>query len=166
MKSESLTTDVQHTAKCQLAVEVLNSAGRVWLRVNGWSMLPSVWPGDTVLIEHVNSGEISDGDIVLFGRDRRLFVHRVINRRSETGVVTCGDAMRAPDLPVHENELLGRVVLLCRNGNPIEPKKRLSVWERLISNAVRRSEIAARIVVGVYGLVQSRQVQAAQVQAS
>jgi hypothetical protein len=129
-------------------------------------MLPSVWPGDTVLIEHVNSNEISQGDIVLFGRDQRLFVHRVVDRTSETGVVTRGDAMRLSDHPVHERELLGRVVLLWRNGNPIEPRKRLSMWERLVAGAVRRSEVAARLVVGVHGLVPSRQLQPVQVQSA
>lgn len=129
-------------------------------------MLPSIRPGDTVLIEHVNGNEISEGDIVLFGRDRRLFVHRVVKRNTHAGLVTRGDAMRASDPLVQENELLGKVVLLWRNGSRIEPRKGLSVWERLIAGAVRRSEIAARLVVGAYGLIPSRAVQAAQVQSA
>lgn len=160
------TAQAEHATKCELAVDALRSSGCLRLRVNGWSMLPSVRPGDTVLIERVNGNEISEGDIVLFGRDRRLFVHRVVKRKTQTGLVTRGDSMRVSDPVLQENELLGKVVLLWRNGSRIEPQKGLSVWERLIACAVRRSEIAARLVVGAYGLIRSRAVQATQVQSA
>jgi hypothetical protein len=166
MSSESRTVGAEHAAKCELAADVLRSSGRLRLRVNGWSMLPSVRPGDTLVIEQVSGHEIAEGDIVLFSRDLRLFVHRVVDRRNETSIVTRGDAMRVSDSPINENELLGRVVMLLRNGSLIEPRRRLSLWERLIAGAVRRSELAARLVVGVHGLVQSQQVQPVQVQSA
>lgn len=58
MNSESQTTDAEHAAKCQLAVDVLGSSRKLHLHVNGWSMLPSLWPGDTVLVVHVGSDEV------------------------------------------------------------------------------------------------------------
>src|SRR5208282_4316157 len=101
-----------HVVKCELAAEVLRSSGTLRLRVMGWSMLPAIWPGDTLLIEHIDAGSACEGDIVLFGRDRRLFAHRVVTATSapeESELHTQGDAMHAPDPPVSENDLMGRV---------------------------------------------------------
>src|SRR5215469_1498253 len=115
--------------KCELAAEVLRSSGTLRLRVTGWSMLPTVWPGDTLLIERVDPKAVPEGDIVLFGRDRRLFAHRVLkNERSV--LVTRGDSMRTPDSPVDETEFLGRVSSIVRNGKWIKPRRTLRVQKR------------------------------------
>src|SRR5258708_31630032 len=70
--------DTAHSVKCELAGEVLRSSGRLRLRVTGWSMLPTVMPGDTLIVDLVN-GAVSRGDIVLFNRNQRLFAHRVVS---------------------------------------------------------------------------------------
>jgi signal peptidase I len=147
--------DDAHSLKCELAGEVLRSSGTLRLKVMGWSMLPSVWPGDTLVIERANSNTVSEGDIVLFGRDRRLFAHRVVTKSIYDGnerVVTRGDAMPAPDSPVSQDELLGKVSFILRNGRCIEPSKTLGFSERAVAALVQRSEIAARVVVGVHGV--------------
>src|ERR1051326_9156587 len=100
--SQSLST---HALKCELASEVLRSSGRLSLQVTGWSMLPCIWPGDTLMVESVTRDDVSEGDIVLFGRDRRLFAHRVTRRAGADGrIVTRGDSMSQPDPPVSEQE--------------------------------------------------------------
>jgi len=140
--------------KCELAAEVLRSSGTLRLRVTGWSMLPTVWPGDTLLIERVDPKAVPEGDIVLFGRDRRLFAHRVLkNERSV--LVTRGDSMRTPDSPVDETEFLGRVSSIVRNGKWIKPRRTLRVQKRAIAALVQRSELAARVVVSVHRLFQT-----------
>ena len=152
--------DDAHALKCELAGEVLRSSGFLRLKVMGWSMLPSVWPGDTLVIEKANSYTVSEGDIVLFGRDRRLFAHRVVTKCSygaDSRVVTRGDAMPAADSPVSEDELLGKVFLILRDGRSIEPNKTLGFSERTVAALVQRSEIAARVVVGVHGMHQTLQ---------
>jgi hypothetical protein len=141
-----------HALKCELAVEVLRTAGRLRLQVGGWSMLPSVFPGDTLVIEKSESCDVTEGDIVLFSRDRRLFAHRVIATPSEADIVTQGDSMPTPDPAVRSEEMLGKVVQISRNGRLITPRKRMRLRERAIAAAVRNSEIAARVVVGVHGL--------------
>lgn len=140
--------------KCELASEVLRSSGQLRLRVTGWSMLPSVWPGDTLLVERAASDQVSEGDIVLFGRDRRLFAHRVVARGAIDGArtITQGDGMPQPDSPVSDSELLGKVSFIVRNGRRIEPSKTLRVSEQAVAALVRRSESAARMVVGVHNL--------------
>jgi len=147
-----------HAVKCELAGEVLRSSGILRLRVTGWSMLPTVWPGDTLVIERVDSDAVCEGDIVLFNRERRLFAHRVVTKSGSDGdtrILTRGDAMPQPDPLVSDRDLLGRVKHIVRNGKCIEPSRNPRLSERAVSALVRRSEIAARVVVGVHGLRQT-----------
>jgi signal peptidase I len=144
-----------HALKCDLAGEVLRSSGTLRLQVMGWSMLPTVWPGDTLVVEKADSSVVREGDIVLFGRDRRLFAHRVVTKRSHSGdsrLVTRGDAMPAADSPLAKDELLGKVSVIVRNGRCIAPSRSLRLSERAVAALVRSSEIAARVVVGVHGM--------------
>src|ERR1700758_403813 len=69
-----------HALKCELAGEVLRSSGKLRLRVTGCSMLPAVWPGDTLFVERTTRESVEEGDIVLYERDRRFFVHRVVRK--------------------------------------------------------------------------------------
>jgi hypothetical protein len=148
--------DRAHALKCELAGEVLRSSGRLRLQVMGWSMLPSVWPGDTLVVDSATSDEVSEGDIVLFGRDRRLFAHRATAKiNADRWILTRGDAMPRPDALVGENELLGRVSYIVRNGRRMEPSRRLRFSERAVAALVRRSEIAARVVVGMHSMRQA-----------
>ena len=80
MTSAPQVLDEAHALKCDLAGEVLRSSGTLRLQVMGWSMLPTVLPGDTLVIESAHSNSVCEGDIVLFGRDRRLFAHRVVTK--------------------------------------------------------------------------------------
>ena len=158
--------------KCELAGEVLRSSGSLRLRVTGWSMLPTVMPGDTLLIDRIDSAAVSEGDIVLYGRDRRFFVHRVVAKcePQKAEFVTRGDAMPSNDPPVPESDLLGRVSFILRNGKCIEPRRTLRLPERAVAAVVQLSTFAARVVVGVHGLRQTCDsafsVQASQIQAS
>jgi len=147
-----------HALKCELAGEVLRSSGTLRLRVTGWSMLPTVWPGDTLVIERVDGDAVLEGDIVLFGRDRRLFAHRVVTRSGpaeNSKILTRGDAMPHPDPLVSDRDLLGKVTFIVRNGKCIEPSRAPRFSERAVSALVRSSEIAARVVVGVHGMHQT-----------
>jgi signal peptidase I len=148
----------QNALKCELAGEVLRSSGILRLRVTGWSMLPSILPGDTLIIDRVPGDAVFPGDIVLFGRDRRFFVHRVELHRFRTssndpqvlGFITRGDAMPAPDAPVSDAELMGRVSFIVRNGKRFQPSRSLSFPARAVAAVVRRSILAARVVVGIH----------------
>ena len=157
MKPSEPDRNESHALKCELAAEVLRSSGILRLKVLGWSMFPAIRPEDTLVIERKQSKELENGDIVLFGRDRRLFAHRVVARNSESGcceILTRGDAMQAMDMPVDDSELLGRVSFILRDGKVIEPRRIMRVSERVVAGLVRWSEVAARVVVGVHGLRQ------------
>jgi|SRR5271154_152762 len=149
-----------HALKCELADEVLRSSGRLRLRVTGWSMLPAIFPGDTLLIERADSESVGKGDIVLFHRDRRMFVHRVSGKSGsdrDLQIVTQGDGMPQPDAPVSSSQLLGKVAFVVRDGCCLEPAKAPKFPMRVVAAMVRRSSSAARVVVGVHKLGQGSQ---------
>jgi hypothetical protein len=122
-----------------LAAEVLGRFGEVRLRVMGSSMLPSVQPGDVLTIRRCAMSAVESGAIVLFTRDGRLFAHRVVARRN-THLVTRGDALEWQDPPICQDQLLGRVVTLTRNGRQRQPPS-LTIWPA--DRGRRRSTIGA-----------------------
>ncbi len=148
-----------HALKCELAGEVLRLSGSLRLKVTGWSMLPTIWPGDTLVIERVGSDKICVGDIVLFNREHRIFAHRVTGKSpaGDRTMLTRGDAMPQSDPPVSNQDLLGRVSLIMRDGKQMKPARALRLRERAVAAVFQRSPIAARVIVGVHGLRQSSQ---------
>jgi signal peptidase I len=158
MSSVGSAFDEAHATKCELAAEVLRSSGRLRLCVTGWSMLPAVWPGDTLLINRSAADQVSEGDLVLLERNRRFFVHRIVKKSGkESQVLTRGDANPQPDPPFTDNELLGKVSLILRNNNDtcVVPRPRLRLPARVISALVQRSVMAARIIVSLRELLQN-----------
>jgi len=144
-----------HAVKCELAGEVLRASGRLRLRVTGWSMVPTILPGDTLLIEPASCERVGKGDIVLFRRDRRLFVHRVSGKSGNTGdlqILTQGDGMRRPDPPVSAAQLLGKVAFVVRDGRCLAPARNPGLTMRSVAALARRSSSAARLIVGVHNL--------------
>ena len=155
MTGSSLTLDPAHALRCEVAGEVLRSSGRLRLKVTGWSMLPAIWPGDILELERAKGGELSKGQIILFSRDRRLFVHRILKTDGST-MVTRGDSMPHPDPVVTGKELLGRVTGIERDERCIPPSTRLSFWQRVVAGLVRCSLFAARVIVGIHSLAERK----------
>lgn len=156
-ESESVVTppeplfEPSHAIKCELAADVLRATGKLRLQVSGWSMFPGVRPGDTLWIERLPYDSVREGDIVLFGRDQRFFVHRVA-KKSAASVVTRGDAMAQADAPIGADEVLGKVRFVMRNGKLTEPGRSPKIAERAVGAVMRRSELAARVVARVHSM--------------
>jgi signal peptidase I len=145
--------DEAHAVKCQLAAEVLRAEHRLKLKVTGWSMLPSIWPGDTLFIEHSDASKVSEGDIVLFDWDQRLVAHRIVAKSASLehgSVVTRGDCMRINDPEVAPGKILGKVSLIMRNGKYVEPRRALRISQRAVAALIRHSETATRVLVGIH----------------
>jgi len=149
MTSALHAPDHAHALKCELAGEVLRSCGKVRLQVTGWSMLPAVWPGDILFVERTSASAVSEGDVVLFGREQRLCAHRIVEKLGGSTFLARGDANPQPDPPVHSQELLGKVCSIVRNGKCTGLRRRRSIPQRVIAALVRNSRIAARILVQV-----------------
>jgi signal peptidase I len=158
MKQQDSTTAELAAAKCDLACEVLRSFGGVRFAATGWSMLPSIWPGDTLVVERANRDQIRVGDVVLVGREGRLCAHRVIGACGDPRNqkwITQGDAQTAPDPPVAESELQGRIAYLIREGRCVAVPAKLSAVEGLVAKVVRRSVPAARVLVYLHHMLES-----------
>jgi hypothetical protein len=149
-REEHLASEASHTTKCELAHEVLRSFGDLRFSATGWSMLPSIFPGATLVVERVGAEQVCIGDVVLTRCDRGLRAHRVgsiVGNGNSRRWITQGDALSAPDPPVNEDELLGRVVYLIRGGTCIPIPSELSVIQALLAKIVRCSTPAARALV-------------------
>lgn len=111
---------------CGLAEEVVRTYGELRLRVLGTSMAPAILPGDLLSIRRANLIDIIPGEIVLFLRKGRFFVHRVVQRKTPTEIdendclITRGDRLCHDDPPVTSQELLGRVVCVERGSRKID----------------------------------------------
>lgn len=150
---------LRHSAKCELAGETLRLFGTLRLRVNGLSMLPSIWPGDLLLIQRQQMTQVSEGDVVLFARRGRLFAHRVVHihgERQPAFLITRGDALPGPDAPVTLDEFLGKVCFVLRGGAWVEVPTRRGWDARLIGVLASWSGRAAAALARVHALGQNR----------
>ena len=157
-QSDRALTETGTALKCALAGEVLLSFGSLRFAATGWSMLPCIWPGDTLVVERVRLKQVCVGDVVLVGRGGRLCAHRVVSLADDSGnphCITQGDGMPTPDPAVNESELLGRVAYLIRATRRIAVPAELSVFQRLAARIVRRSVPAARALVYLRRMRQS-----------
>jgi len=125
-----------------LAVETLARTGRLRFRANGTSMLPALRPGDELEIVALAS-ELVPGDIVLWRRSERLFVHRVV-AIDEAHVRTQGDALLHADPLVPAAEILGRLESYERRGRR-RSARRPQAWGRCLGWIMRRSDAATRV---------------------
>jgi signal peptidase I len=137
--------------KLALAAELLRRFGNVQMKAWGASMLPSLWPGDLLMIQSAAYDEVVPGDIVLFVREDRFFVHRLIEARRDAERltwITRGDGMPNNDPPVAASELLGRVTAVSRGNRSFVPSREvpslnsalawtLGRWDRLRNLALR-----------------------------
>lgn len=89
--------------------------------VRGFSMNPFLRDGDVLTISTMLD-TLRIGDIVAFRhpRDGRLAIHRLV-RRTKKGWLAWGDNCPEPDGEVAPGDILGRVILVERNGRRAYP---------------------------------------------
>src|SRR2546422_7181728 len=150
--------DLRPAAHRELLAEVARKFGEIRFKATGDSMLPSVWPGDLLTVRRQSFSEFQSGEIVLYEREagentltrpygpaspggRGFVAHRIV-RRNGRQLITRGDSLRRNDAPVHEEQVLGRVVCVTRNGRHIglefTRKRRIVAW------GLQRSDFAGR----------------------
>jgi hypothetical protein len=130
-----------------LYAQALRQGRHVKLRVAGTSMLPAIWPGDTLTVAPLSQSLPAIGEVALQLFDSHLCAHRVV-RHIElgcvAGVVTQGDALDAED-PLG-GELLGTVV--ARNARPcrLSTRKADLVLQRLVSICLSKNIFLAAAI--------------------
>jgi signal peptidase I len=130
------------TIHLALAEEVLRASGELHFVAQGSSMVPSIFPGDVLVVRREAIGKISCNDIVLFSQGGRWFAHRVIhipNEGARPSFITRGDALPADDPPVTEHEFLGQVAALDRGRRLVMLTGPEAAWSKFLRWAVRKS---------------------------
>jgi signal peptidase I len=101
--------------------------GSATIRVVATSMFPWIRPGDQAFIRRYDFSQINSGDVILYERANRLFIHRVIRRITRPGLggdvtllVVKGDGLDRPDAPVSAKEFLGRAIRIHRGKRHID----------------------------------------------
>jgi signal peptidase I len=101
--------------------------GSACFRVLGTSMFPWVRSGDFVFVRRSDFATASVGEVILFEREQRLFVHRVLRHVTDKSagqdrslLIAKGDALDGKDAPVSEEEFLGRVTRVHRGQRHID----------------------------------------------
>jgi signal peptidase I len=137
--------EMANKLRCDLAAEVVGTFGEIRLRVFGTSMVPSIFPGDLVSVERAVVSEVSSGEIVLYAREGRMFVHRVVARTGSAEhslLIVRGDRLRHNDPPVSFPELIGRVTRIERGPSKIPVPSCLNLAEQAICRLLRFSDRA------------------------
>jgi signal peptidase I len=143
------TENVTATLACDLAGEVVRTFGEIRLRVFGTSMVPSILPGDLISVQRVDASKVSIGDIVLYSRAGRMFVHRVVAcsdgacvPEDQAFLLTRGDRLGYNDPAVSSTELLGRVVSISRNGQKVVPSSHVMRSNNALVRLLQASDYA------------------------
>ncbi|MBN1920468.1 MAG: S24/S26 family peptidase [Anaerolineae bacterium] len=100
------------------------------LHVRGRSMWPTLQPGDEVYVEKIEAQALHPGDWVVIRAPSGPLVHRFLKFTRDGGMLTKGDAHRAPDPRWPQEALLGRVTTVIRHGNTL-PVRTNSLRERI-----------------------------------
>lgn len=141
----------KHALRCALAAEALRVSGTLSLPVFGCSMLPSLWPGDILLVGRVRSCQIGPGMLVIYARGESFIVHRVISCNRNV-LITRGDALNRNDAPVRPSQVLGEVVAIQRGRAQLVPKRRLTSAQKLLCFFFHRSERFRSLALRLYSL--------------
>lgn len=131
-----MDSPVRDEGRCSLAAEALQSWGALKVRATGVSMLPTLWPGDVLTVQSVRPEQVEPGEIVLYMRQDRFFIHRIVSKnltRDEAYLVTRGDCMAEDDPPVGRSDLLGKVTEVRRSGSILIPACKLSPLRRRLA---------------------------------
>lgn len=88
--------------------------GPIKLSAKGGSMEPTIYHGEKVIVEQKSIDNISINDIVLFVKNNRFIIHRIIYREEiseQISFLTRGDACdELDDWVLFQDEIIGVVI--------------------------------------------------------
>ena len=80
-------------------------------RLEGNSMFPIIKNSDKITIAYVPYLNLKSGDIILFEKENKLILHRII-KKNKSSVITKGDNMVFLDKEINKKDILGKVIKL------------------------------------------------------
>jgi len=99
---------------------LLDDALTIEIKMQGYSMFPTLKTGDTAHVEKCTTDKVKRGDILVFRHNSSFIAHRLINIQNENGKIhflAKGDNNRHYDTLFAENELVGKIISVNQNGN-------------------------------------------------
>jgi hypothetical protein len=106
--------------------EALASEGRFRWPLHGNSMLPTL-PDDCEIEVRPLPPALRLGELIVFVIDDTLIAHRLVRRQGEY-LIAQGDNRRAPDRPLHSDQVLGRVVAAYQHDQLCWPRRFSAAW--------------------------------------
>lgn len=145
--------DLAQEVRLNLAADVLHRFGEVRFVAHGSSMIPSIYPGDLLIVRSESIADARCGEIVLFLLSGRFFVHRVMRKwpeRNRIVFATRGDALSQEDPSVDASQLLGRVTSILRHGKQVKFATRFNPWTKFLRWGVRNSDTFAKTLLAAH----------------
>ncbi len=135
--SSRMKHDQLHHELLDLVEILIDNDHQLQLRMQGFSMFPTLQPGDKGIVQKCNACNILPGDIIVFKKNNQLIAHRLIRieaKARETLYICRGDQNGFEDKPVRENEIVGKLISFERNGrttNINSLKMRMLGWKMI-----------------------------------
>lgn len=121
--------------KSQLAESLLKDNINFKIPVTGDSMSPVLRTGDVIYIEPVKAEGLDMGDILIFKTEGNMTAHRLVRILRSNGrsmFLTKGDTFSSVDMPLKEEDIIGRAYAVEKFGLALNFKKGIfSIFNRL-----------------------------------
>ncbi len=131
-----------------LASGLLGEGRLVRIKAGGNSMYPAIKADSILHLVAVKSpDEIVVGDIIAWGREDDMVVHRVIHRYihdNKCFFITRGDSGLSSDRPVAYDDIAGKVVLVETGKGKKKPERKALIRERRYRVNSRRVWVMAK----------------------
>jgi len=119
---------------------MLREAGTIRFEAQGEGMLPTIFPGEELVLHRARLRDLAVGDVILFAQKGKWYLQRV--RKILPGVVqpclrTSLEIGSSLAEPVFGEELLGRVAFLIRDAEEMVLPRRLSLGQRIEKIALK-----------------------------
>ncbi len=90
----------------------MNIFGYSFFQVKTGSMSGTIETGDIIVVKLTK--EVQPNDIITYQKDKMLVTHRIIEK-SETEIITKGDANNTQDEPITSDDVIGKVIYTLKN---------------------------------------------------
>ncbi len=100
------------SVKLSLVKRAIQAQGGLMLEFGGYSMMPSIRPGNTLKVVKASPDTLTTGDVIAFLAGRRIVVHRIVGLKHgwrKWYFVTKGDNCQVEDSLVAPHQVLGIV---------------------------------------------------------
>jgi len=122
----------------KLLQEVLEKGNCLRFQALGSSMFPFIRPGDIITAKPISPENLTVGQVLFYYKDGIFFAHRLKEGSSNSHMMTRGDNLPFNDNFITPAEVLGKIVMIERNGKKIDMESGLM---RLVNWTIARIPI-------------------------